>query len=229
MSKIMIVDDEIEIADMIEDFLSIEGIEVVKVQSGTEALKRFNNTIDLVILDINMEGIKGTDVCKEIRKTSYVPIIFLTCNSSQTDVLLGLGLGADDYMTKPFNPVELTARVKANIRRVQSYSDRKHEEEVLIFGEIVINKRGYKVHKNSVDVHITSMEFKLLIYLIDNAGIVLTRNQMLNKVWGDDYYDENLVNATIKRLRKKIETNPDAPKYVKTIWGVGYVFEGDVR
>lgn len=229
MSKIMIVDDEIEIADMIDDFLSIEGIEVIKAQSGKEALKKFNSSIDLIILDINMEDMKGTEVCKEIRKTSFVPIIFLTCNSSQTDVLLGLGLGADDYMTKPFNPVELSARVKANIRRVKSYSDHKSKDEIIIFDDIIISKRGYKVHKHEIDVHITSMEFKLLVYLIENAGIVLTRNQILNKVWGDDFYDENLVNSTIKRLRRKIESNSEEPKYIKTIWGVGYVFEGDIR
>ncbi len=229
MSKIMIVDDEIEIAEMIEDFLSIDNIEVVKVTSGKEALERFDKSIDLIILDINMDDMKGTEVCKTIRKTSFVPIIFLTCNSKQSDVLLGLGLGADDYMTKPFNPVELAARVKANIRRVKSYSDSKITDEIITFDDIVIGKKGYKVHKNDLDLKLTSMEFKLLLHMIENAFIVLTRNQLLNKVWGDDFYDENLVNATVKRLRKKLEDNPDKPKYIKTIWGVGYVFEGIVR
>lgn len=228
MSKIMIVDDEIEIAEMIEDFLRLDGIQVVKIQSGTEALKQLNETIDLIILDINMKDMKGTDVCKMIRKTSYVPIIFLTCNSKQSDVLLGLGLGADDYMTKPFNPIELVARVKANIRRVKSYGSVEVDEEMICFGDVVINKKGYRVYKNDKDVHITSTEFKLLLYLISNAFIVLTRNQILNKVWGDDYYDENLVNATIKRLRRKIEHQPNEPTYIRTIWGVGYVFEGIV-
>lgn len=227
MSKIMIVDDEIEIAEMIEDFLRLDGIEVIKVQSGKEALIQLNDDIDLIILDINMKDMKGTEVCKAIRKFSYVPIIFLTCNSKQSDVLLGLGLGADDYMTKPFNPIELVARVKANIRRVKSYL--AVDEEVISFGDVVINKKGYRVYRNDVDVHITSTEFKLLLYLISNAFIVLTRNQILNKVWGDDYYDENLVNATIKRLRRKIESNPNEPVFIRTIWGVGYVFEGVVK
>ncbi len=229
MSKIMVVDDEIEIAEMIEDFLRIESIEVIKADCGEKALSLLNDELELIVLDINMDGMSGIEVCKEIRKVSYIPIIFLTCNNSQNDMLLGLGVGADDYITKPFNPVELVARIKANIRRTRSYNTGSIKDEIITFGDIAIYKKRHKVYKNKVDINIATKEFYLLLYLIDNAYIVLTRDQILNHVWGDNYYDENLVNTTIKRLRKKIEDNPDKPQYIKTIWGAGYVFEGNVK
>jgi len=226
---ILVVDDEIDIVNMIEDFLSLESINVVKATSGEEALKKINKDIKLVVLDINMPGISGIEVCKKIRKQYFTPIIFLTCNNSQSDTLLGLGVGADDYITKPFNPIELVARIKANIRRFEKYKDGNIKEEIITFGDIIVHKKKYKVYKNNENVKITSKEFELLNYLIKNAFIVLTRKQILEKVWGDTHYDENLVNTTIKRLRKKIEDEFDDPKYIKTVWGVGYVFEGEVR
>jgi DNA-binding response OmpR family regulator len=229
MPKIMVVDDEIEIAEMIEDFLRIENIEVVKANSGEMALKLLTKDIELLVLDINMDGMNGIELCKKIRKTNFIPIIFLTCNNSQNDMLLGLGVGADDYITKPFNPVELVARIKANIRRSNSYNRGAIQDEIITFGDIAIYKKRYKVYKNKEDTRITTKEFNLLMYLIENAYIVLSRDQILNSVWGDSFYDENLVNTTVKRLRKKIENNPEKPEYIKTIWGAGYVFEGDVR
>jgi len=226
---ILVVDDEIDIVNMIEDFLSFENVNVIKATSGEKALKKFNKDIKLVVLDINMPGISGIEVCKKIRKQYFTPIIFLTCNNSQSDTLLGLGVGADDYITKPFNPIELVARIKANIRRFEKYKDGNIKEEIITFGDIIVHKKKYKVYKNNENVKITSKEFELLNYLIKNAFIVLTRKQILEKVWGDTHYDENLVNTTIKRLRKKIEDEFDDPKYIKTVWGVGYVFEGEVR
>lgn len=229
MVKIMVVDDEIEIAEMIEDFLRLENIEVVKASSGEMALELLNDEVKLIVLDINMNGMNGIELCKKIRKLTFTPIIFLTCNNSQNDMLLGLGVGADDYMTKPFNPVELVARIKANIRRTSDYNQGSIKDEIITFGDIAIYKKGYKVYKNNVDVNLTSKEFNFLMFMIENAYIVLSRDQILNNVWGDSFYDENLVNTTIKRLRKKIENNPEKPEYIKTIWGAGYVFEGNVR
>ncbi len=225
----MVVDDEIEIAEMIEDFLRIESIDVVKASNSEMALEMLDDSIQLMVLDINMDGMNGIDLCKKIRRSSFIPIIFLTCNNSQNDMLLGLGVGADDYITKPFNPVELVARIKAILRRTQSYNQGSIKDEIITFGDIIIYKKRYKIYKTNVDVKITAKEFNLLLYLIENAYIVLSRDQILTNVWGDAYYDENLVNTTIKRLRKKIENNPEKPQYIKTIWGVGYVFEGDVR
>ena len=229
MPKIMVVDDEIEIAGMIEDFLNLENIEVVKVDSGERALELFDESIDLVVLDVNMEGLSGIDVCKEIRKTSFIPVIFLTCNNSQSDMLLGLGVGADDYITKPFNPIELVARIKANIRRAESDNRGSISDEIITFDDIAVYRKRFTVFKNNVDVKISTKEFELLVYLIENALIVLKREQILNHVWGDTFYDENLVNTTVKRLRRKIEDDPENPEYIKTIWGAGYVFQGNVR
>ncbi len=230
MSKIMVVDDEIEIADMIEDFLLIENIEVVKADSAEKALELLSDDIELMVLDINLDGMNGIELCKEIRKTNFVPIIFLTCNSSQNDLLLGLGVGADDYITKPFNPIELVARIKVCLRRSKSYSQEGSiKDEIITFGDIVIDISSYKVFKNKEDVNITPKEFSLLMYFIENAYIVLSRDKILNEVWGDTYYDNNLVNTTIKRLRRKIENDPKEPQYIKTIWGAGYVFESETR
>jgi DNA-binding response OmpR family regulator len=229
MAKIMVVDDEIEIAEMIEDFLRLEDIEVIKADSGEKALELFDDSIDLIVLDVNMDGISGIDTCKEIRKKSFTPIIFLTCNNSQNDMLLGLGVGADDYITKPFNPIELIARIKANIRRAESYNSGSISDEIITFDDIAVYRKRFTVFKNNIDVKISTKEFELLVYLIENAHIVLKREQILNNVWGDIYYDENLVNTTIKRLRRKIEDDPENPEYIKTIWGAGYVFQGNVR
>ena len=229
MVKIMVVDDEIEIAEMIEDFLRLEQIEVIKASSGEMAMAMLNDDIKLLVLDINMTGMNGIELCKRIRKISYIPIIFLTCNNSQNDMLLGLGVGADDYITKPFNPVELVARIKASLRRTSDYNQGSIKDEIITFGDVAIYKKRYKVYKNNEDVNLTTKEFNLLLYLIENAYIVLSRDQILTSVWGDSFYDENLVNTTIKRLRKKLENNPEKPEYIKTIWGAGYVFEGTVR
>ncbi len=229
MQKIMIVDDEIDIADMIEDFLNIESVEVIKASSGSEALERFDETIELVVLDINMDDMTGLEVCKALRKISYVPIIFLTCNNTQSDMMLGFSLGADDFMTKPFDPVELSMRIKANIRRFKTYTNTESKEDVLFFGNIAVHKNQYKVFKNDLDVEMSSIQFKLLLYMMENPYIVLTRNQILNAVWGNEFYDENLVNTTIKRLRKKIEDVPEQPLYIKTVRGVGYIFEAKTR
>lgn len=226
--RIMMVDDELEIPQMMADFLAIENVDMVVAGSGEEALARFDDSIDLVVLDINMRGMSGREVCKALRAQSYVPIIFLTCNNAQSDILLGLGLGADDYVTKPFNPVELVARIKVNIRRSQTYVSGTCGEW-MAFGDVQVHRKGYRVCKDGSEVSITPREFKLLLYLLDNAYIVLTRTQILTHVWGDVHYDENLVNTTIKRLRRRIETDPDKPMYIQTVRGVGYVFQGVVK
>jgi DNA-binding response OmpR family regulator len=229
MQKIMIVDDEVEIAEMIEDFMSIEDMQIVKASSGTQALELFDDSIDLVVLDVNMDDMTGTEVCKIIRKKSFVPIIFLTCNNTQSDMMRGLSVGADDFVTKPFDPMELSMRIKANIRRFKSYTKLEPSEEVLRCGDLAVYSKKFKVYKNEVDLEMPVIQFKLLHYMMENAYIVLTRNQILNEVWGNAYYDENLVNTTIKRLRKKIEDVPEKPLYIKTVRGVGYVFEGTPR
>lgn len=232
MTKILIVDDEKDIIQLIRDFSILEKFEIIEANSGEEALELFDDSISLIVLDVNMDGISGLDVCKTIRKKSYVPIIFLTCNNSQADMILGLCIGADDYITKPFNPIELIARIKTNIRRFKNYSSNQIEnnkDDIIIFGDITVYNKSFKVCKNCEDINITTKEFTLLKYLIKNAHIVLSRTQILINVWGDTHYDENLVNTTIKRLRRKIEDDPENPKYIKTIWGAGYIFDVEIK
>ncbi|PAB58623.1 response regulator transcription factor [Anaeromicrobium sediminis] len=231
MGKIMIVDDEKDIIYMIKDFTKIYDIQVVEAFSGEEALEKFDDTISLLIIDINMDGMTGIELCKKIRESSNVPIMFLTCKNSQSDIILGFGVGADDYITKPFDPIELIVRAKANIRRYMDYNKTKAEinDDIISFNDIKVLRNSYKVLKNDVDTNLTAKEFKLLLYLIENAHLVLSHNQLLDNVWNDNYYDKNVVTTTIKRLRKKIEDYPDNPLYIKTVWGVGYVFEAKLK
>lgn len=227
----MIVDDEKDIIYMIKDFTKIYDIQVVEAFSGEEALEKFDETIKMLIIDINMDGMSGIELCKRIRESSNVPIIFLTCKNSQRDIILGLGVGADDYITKPFDPIELIARAKANIRRYKDYNKTKavKNDYVISFNNMKVLKNSYKVLKDDIDTNLTAKEFKLLLYLIENANLVLSRDQILDNVWNNNYYDKNVVTTTIKRLRKKIEDYPDNPSYIKTVWGVGYVFEAKLK
>ncbi|WP_432665588.1 response regulator transcription factor [Wukongibacter baidiensis] len=231
MDKIMIVDDEKDIIYMIKDFTKIYDIQVIEAFSGEEALEKFDETIKMLIIDINMDGMSGIELCKKIRESSNVPIMFLTCKNSQRDIILGLGVGADDYITKPFDPIELIARAKANIRRYKDYNKVEvvKNDDIISFNNIKVLKNSYKVLKDDVDTNLTAKEFKLLLYLIENAHLVLSRDQILDNVWNNNYYDKNVVTTTVKRLRRKIEDYPDNPSYVKTVWGVGYVFEAKLK
>ncbi|HYE80902.1 MAG TPA: response regulator transcription factor [Clostridia bacterium] len=228
MDKVLVVDDEKDIVQLIKDFLQIYAIEVVEAYSGEEALNKLDETIRLVILDISMEGMSGIETCKKIRERTNIPVIFLTAKNSQSDKVLGLGVGSDDYMTKPFDPIELAARVKANIRRYTDYNEKKASGncEAMHFGSLTIYPDHYRVLRDSVPVPLTSKEFELLLYLVRNSGLVMTKEQILDKVWGSTTYDYNVVTTNIKRLRRKIEKDPDNPEYIQTVWGVGYVFEG---
>lgn len=227
MDKVLVVDDEKEIVHLIKDFLQINSIEVVEAYSGEEALASLDETIKLVVLDIGMEGMSGIDTCKKIREMTNIPVIFLTARASQSDKVLGLGIGSDDYITKPFDPIELVARVKAHMRRYAEYNEKKTAEhnEIMRFGCLEIHPDHYRVLKNGAAVSLTYKEFELLLYLVRNAGLVLTKEQILNRVWSSSAYDYNVVTTNIKRLRRKIEEDPDNPEYIHTVWGVGYVFE----
>ncbi len=228
MDKVLVVDDEKDIVRLIKDFLQINAIEVIEAYSGEEALSKLDETIKLVLLDISMEGMSGIDACKRIREMTNIPVIFLTAKASQSDKVLGLGIGSDDYMTKPFDPIELVARVKAHIRRYAEYNERKlsGHDNMISFGSLIIYPDHYRVLKDGISVPLTYKEFELFLYLIQNAGLVMTKEQILNKVWGSCAYDYNVVTTNIKRLRRKIEKDPDNPEYIHTVWGVGYIFEG---
>ncbi|QEK10980.1 response regulator transcription factor [Crassaminicella thermophila] len=221
MCKIMVVDDEKKIVKMISEFMKIYQIQVIPAFSGKDALARLDDSIQLIILDINMSQLNGIETCKNIRKKSNVPILFLSANSSQADKILGLGVGADDYITKPFDPIELVARVKANIRRHSEYNKLSKEKNIIQFDDIQIHKDAYKVLKNGEELNLSSTEFKLLLYFVDNSYIALTRKQILNHVWESELYGDNTVTKYVKRLRDKLGNNT----YIKSVRSVGYIFE----
>ena len=221
MSRILIVDDEQDIAELISDVLKDEGYETVIKNDGTSAIEEINNNADydLILLDIMMPKVSGTDTCKEIRGKVSCPIIFATAKTETLDKVLGFEVGADDYITKPFEIEELVARVKAHLRR----ESRKNttDSNILKIGGIEINKDNYEVKKNNEVVTLSTKEFELLSYLMSNAGTVLSKEQIYNSVWKTEYGDIGTVAVNIKSLRKKLDPEE---KYIITIWGLGYKF-----
>lgn len=225
--KILVVDDELPIADILKFSLEKENYGVVLAHDGQEAVdKATAEQPDLILLDVMLPKKDGFAVCREIRAFSSVPIIMLTARDSEIDKVLGLEIGADDYVTKPFSNRELMARVKANLRRQQQPADAKpaaEQKPKYTVGDLVIDTATYEVSKRGVDMGLTHREFELLVYLIKHRGTVLTREQLLQEVWGYDYYgDVRTVDVTIRRLREKIEDDPSTPEYILTRRGVGY-------
>lgn len=229
--RILLVEDDIETSDMLKDFLITENFEVVTAYDGKSACKKFlEDKYSLVLLDIMIPGINGIEVMKIIRKSSTVQIIIISAKDSDSDKTLGLGLGADDYITKPFSVIEVLARIKANIRRNTQYiPDIPNKENILKKGNLTIDTDTYSVLKNGKKIELTVKEFEILKMLIQNPQKVYTKNQIYSSVWNDVYIgDENAVNVHISRLRGKIEDNPRDPKYIVTVWGIGYKL-GDVE
>lgn len=225
MKLILVVDDEKPISDIITFNLKNEGFDVITAYDGEEALEQFNeHNPDLVLLDLMLPKIEGLEVCREIRKTSSVPIIMLTAKDSEIDKVLGLELGADDYVTKPFSNRELVARVKANLRRNVSKDESQEENSNdIVIGDLVVHQEAYIVSKRKEEIELTHREFELLHYLSKHIGQVMTREHLLETVWGYDYFgDVRTVDVTIRRLREKIEDTPSHPTYIITRRGVGY-------
>ncbi|MEK4876423.1 response regulator YycF [Bacillus sp. FSL W8-0102] len=225
--KILVVDDEKPIADILEFNLKKEGYEVHCAYDGETAMQMVEDIQpDMILLDIMLPGRDGIEVCREVRKKYEMPIIMLTAKDSEIDKVLGLELGADDYVTKPFSTRELLARVKANLRRHQNVSTQSNEEEnnsEITIGPLVIHPDAYVVSKHGETIELTHREFELLHYLAKHIGQVMTREHLLQTVWGYDYYgDVRTVDVTIRRLREKIEDNPSHPTWIVTRRGVGY-------
>lgn len=224
MYRVLVVDDDKALVHMVTEFMKVYGLEAVSAYSAETALKKLDNSINLILLDINMKDMNGIELCKIFRERTNIPIIFLTGNSNQYDKVLGLGIGADDYITKPFDPVELIARIQAHIRRYVSYNSYPQlKTESIEFGDIIVLPKSYKVIKKGIEIHLTSTEFNLLLYFINNSNKVLTRKEILNHVWKSDMYDENTVTTYIKRLREKIEDDKSNPKYIKSVRSIGYI------
>lgn len=221
--KILVVDDELPIADILKFSLEKEGYDVVLAHDGQEAVdKASSEKPDLILLDIMLPKKDGFTVCKEIRTFSMVPIIMLTARDTEIDKVLGLEIGADDYVTKPFSSRELMARVKAHLRRQQPEVKGEQKPKYTV-GSLVIDTGTYDVRKNGDNLDLTHREFELLVHMIKHRGTVLTREQLLQEVWGYDYFgDVRTVDVTIRRLREKIEDDPSNPEYIITRRGVGY-------
>lgn len=231
--KIMIVDDEKEIADLIEVFLSNDGYQVYKFYNGTDALKcAETENLDLAILDVMLPDIDGFKICKKIRDKHFFPIIMLTAKIEDSDKIMGLTIGADDYITKPFNPLEVTARVKTQLRRYMRYNSLQAQknkqddcEEYDIRG-LLINKSTHTCTLYGKNIALTPIEFEILWYLCERKGSVVSSEELFEAVWKEKYFDNNnTVMAHIARLREKMHEIPRRPKYIKTIWGVGYKIE----
>ena len=227
---ILIVDDEKEIADLIELYLINDGYNVKKFYSGIEALTfAEKNPVDLAVLDIMLPDIDGLHICRKIREKYFYPIIMLTAKVEETDKITGLAIGADDYITKPFNPLEVTARVKAQLRRYRKYNTAGAVEravtEIDING-LTINKENHKCLLYGKEITLTPIEFSALWYLCENRGKVVSSEELYEAVWGEKYLDSNnTVMAHIARLREKLGEPARNPKFIKTVWGVGYTVE----
>lgn len=226
MKTILVVDDEVNISEIIVFNLENEGYKVITAYDGEEALEKFESEQpDLVVLDLMLPKKDGLEVCREIRMTSAVPIIMLTAKDSEIDKVLGLELGADDYVTKPFSNRELVARVKANLRRnaIQEVKEEEADNTDIEIGELVVHQDAYIASKRGEEIELTHREFELLLYLAQHIGQVMTREHLLETVWGYDYFgDVRTVDVTIRRLREKIEDQPSHPIYIVTRRGVGY-------
>ncbi|OBR94839.1 MULTISPECIES: response regulator transcription factor [Clostridium] len=225
---VLVVDDEKEIRDLVEIYLVNEGYKVLKASNGLEALQiSSDNEVDLVILDVMMPKMDGIEVCMRIRKSKNMPIIMLSAKSQDLDKILGLTTGADDYVVKPFNPLELVARVKSQLRRYKRLNiPKKVDQEVIEVDDLVINTKNHQVKVGNKDVKLTPREFEILELLSSNRGVVFSIEKIYESVWKQDFFEsDNTVMVHIRKIREKIEENPRRPRFIKTIWGVGYKVE----
>ena len=228
--RIMIVDDEKEIADLVEVYLQNDGYQVYKFYNATDAMECVTKEeLDMAILDVMLPDMDGFTLCQKIRERYLFPIIMLTAKVDDLDKITGLTLGADDYVTKPFNPLELMARVKTQLRRYTRYNQSEqenHESEEIDIRGLHISKKSHKCMLNGKELSLTPIEFDILWYLCERRGSVVSSEELFEGVWGEEYLDNNnTVMAHIARLREKLKEPARKPKYVKTVWGVGYTIE----
>lgn len=225
--KILIVDDEEDIRNIVGIYLEGNGLNTIKVSNGSDALDLIDNEqIDLVILDVMMPDMDGIKLCMKIRGKSNVPIIILSAKDQDMDKVMGLTVGADDYISKPFNPIELLARVRAQLRRFKELNNIRVNNEVLQYDNLLLNLSTHILMKNNEEIRLTPIEFKILKLLWINKGIVFSTELIYEKVWGEcDFEIDNTVMVHIRNLREKIEDDRKNPKFIKTVWGIGYKFK----
>ena len=222
MKKILIVEDDNAIAQLEKDYLEINDFNVKILNDGNDVIKEVNNNYDLIILDLMLPSISGYDLCKSLREITNIPIIIVTAKGESIDKIKGLNMGADDYVVKPFDPAELVARVKANLKM---YDRLNNISDEIIIGDIRIVPQNFKVFKNELELKLPNKEFELLLFLATNPNIVFSKEQLFEKIWGLEYMsDDATVTVHINRIREKIEDNPSEPKYIETIYRAGYRF-----
>jgi len=229
MKKILIVEDDIAIAEIERDFLQIEGFDVTIVTDGSDGYKTaLTEKFDLILLDLMLPGMSGYDICRNIRNKVDVPIIMVTAKGEDTDKIRGLGLGADDYISKPFSPTELVARVKANLAQYERLSGKGHRNkraDEIQAGPILVNLSTHRVFVNGAEVELKNKEYEMLVFLISNPEMVFSKEHLYERIWGMDAFgDLKTVAVHINRLREKIEKDPQNPVFIQTVWGAGYRF-----
>lgn len=222
--NILIAEDEQDIRNLLKIALEEEGYYIFSAKDGLEAYKiMLEQEIDLAVMDVMMPKLDGFNLLRKIREISNVPVIFLTARGDDMDKVLGLGMGADDYVVKPFNMAEVVARIGAQLRRYSEYSAQKKTTiNKLIYGSLVLDVESCCIYKDGVHIELNAKEYKLLKYLMENPGKVFTKKQLYRQVWEDVYYDDNTIMVHISHVRNKVETDPRNPEYIKTIRGIGY-------
>lgn len=227
--QILVVDDEKEIADLVTLYLENEGFRVFKFYSSEKALECINSqSIDLAVLDIMMPVIDGLKLCRKIREHHHYPIIMLTAKGTEIDKITGLALGADDYITKPFLPLELVARVKAQLRRYTRYNQgQEQNQDLFVHHGLVLNRKTHECSLNERPLSLTPTEFEILAILCENKGSVVSSEELFHQIWKDEYYSKNnnTITVHIRHLREKMQDSFEKPKYIKTVWGCGYKIE----
>lgn len=230
-SKVLIIEDEQDISRILRDYISIHGYEVDVAKNGAEGLRLVDTWHpDFIILDLTLPDVDGIELCRHIRDRSTTPILILSARGSDTDKVLGLGFGADDYMTKPFSLSELVARINAHLRRVERMVSKSTQldSEVIYIGNLKIDKKAYILTVDNREISLSAKEFELLYFLATHTNQVFTKSQLLDAVWGyTSIGDENTITVYIRRLREKVEVDPSRPIYIRTIWGVGYKLNVD--
>lgn len=224
---ILLVEDDISIQEMVETYLVKEGFQVTIASDGEEGVNTYlKGSFDLIILDIMMPKLDGLEVVRIIREKSAVPILMMSAKDTDVDKAVGLGVGADDYICKPFSMIELAARVKAGIRRSTKYSAVESKDEAIQIGDLIIDPINFTVEKKGRQLKLTLKEFEILKLFVKNQNRVFTKAQIYTLVWNEEYYgDDNVINVHMRRLREKIESDPSNPEYIKTLWGIGYKLE----
>ncbi|MEK3997093.1 MULTISPECIES: response regulator transcription factor [Psychrobacillus] len=224
--NILLVEDDKEISELVASHLKQENFRVLTAFNGEEALVIFRNKEpDLILLDLMLPRLSGMEVLKEVRATSMIPILIISAKGNEMDKALGLGFGADDYISKPFSMIELTARVQAAIRRATQYTSGNNQttSQTLNYLELTLDLNTFSAEVKGRHIQLTSKEFHILKLFMSNPSRVFTKEQIYHLIWEDDYYgNENVINVHIRRLREKVEENPSTPKYIQTIWGIGY-------